>query len=105
MMAEERTTSRRPAGGVFLPLLLVIVAQLVWFGFQTVQLVLERSQVEALHTNQAPVFQNAQRMRRQLDNLASGTQRLADSGNPNAQAITMGLRQRGIIINPDSGRN
>lgn len=104
-MADEGAAARRGAGGVFLPVLLVIVALLVWFGFQTVQLVVERSQVETLHTNQTPVFQNAQRMRRQLDTLAAGTQRLADGGNANAKVITDALRQRGITINPEAGRN
>lgn len=104
-MVDEGATSRRGAGGVFLPFLLVTVALLVWFVFQTAQLIAERSQVDALHANQAQVFQNAQRMRRQLDALAAGTQRLADGGNANAQAITAALRQRGITINPEAGRN
>lgn len=104
-MAEEGAASRRGAGGVFLPVLLVTLALLVWFGFQSVQLIAERSQADGLHANQAPVFQNAQRMRRQLDTLAAGTQRLADGGNANAQAIIAALRQRGITINPDAGRN
>ncbi|WP_439577785.1 hypothetical protein [Elioraea sp.] len=103
-MADEGSTARRGSGGVFLPVLLVTVALLIWFGFQTVQLIAERSQVESLHANQAPVFQNAQRMRRQLDTLAAGTQRLADGGNANAQAITAALRQRGITINPDAAQ-
>jgi hypothetical protein len=104
-MADEGSSSRRGSGGVFLPVLLVTVALLIWFGFQTVQLIAERSQVEALQANQTPVFQNAQRMRRQLDALAAGTQRLADGGNASAKAITDALRQRGITINPDAGRN
>jgi K+-transporting ATPase A subunit len=103
-MADEGS-ARRGTSGVFVPLLLVIAALLVWFGFQTVQLVAERSQVETLHGNQTPVFQNAQRMRRQLDTLAAGTQRLADGGNANAKAITDALRQRGITINPEAGQN
>lgn len=104
-MADEGSTSRRGSGGVFLPLLLVTISLLLWFGFQTVQLIAERSQVDTLHTNQTPVFQNAQRMRRQLDTLAAGTQRLADGGNANAKVITDALRQRGITINPEAGRN
>jgi hypothetical protein len=104
-MADEGSSSRRGSGGVFLPVLLVTAALLIWFGFQTVQLIAERSQVETLQANQTPVFQNAQRMRRQLDTLAAGTQRLADGGNASAKAITDALRQRGITINPDAGRN
>jgi type II secretory pathway component PulL len=99
-MPETASSQRRVSGGVFLPFLLVVIALLVWFGFQTTQLIAERHQVDALRANQAPVYQNAMRMRRQLDVLAAGTQRLSDAGNANARAITDGLRQRGVTINP-----
>jgi type II secretory pathway component PulL len=99
-MPESGSSQKRVSGGVFLPLLLVVSALLVWFGFQATQLIRERQQVDALRANQTPVYQNAMRMRRQLDVLAAGTQRLSDAGNANARAITDSLRQRGITINP-----
>ena len=86
--------------GVFLPLLLLNIALVIWFGFQTQHMVAERSQAQELLAGQAQVLQNAQQLRRQLDVLASGTKRLADGGNENAQAITAALEQRGITITP-----
>ena len=47
-------------------------------------------------------MQNAVKLRAQLDGIAGDTQRLADAGNANAQAIVNELRRRGVTINPDS---
>ena len=85
---------------IFLPALLTALAVVVWFGFQTTQLVKERGNLATLKENQTATHQNAEKMRGQLDAIAAGAQRLADAGNPNAQAIVNALRQRGITINP-----
>lgn len=90
---------------IFLPILLTALAVVVWFGFQTTQLVKERAHLATLQTNQAPIHENAEKMRGQLDAIAAGAQKLADVGNPNAQAIVNALRQRGITINPEAKPN
>lgn len=99
-IVNESREQGRGRNGVFLPLLLLNIALVIWFGFQTQHLVAERSQAQELMAGQAQVLENAQQLRRQLDVLASGTRRLADSGNENALAITMALEQRGITITP-----
>lgn len=84
---------------LFLPLLLLALALVVWFGFQALQLNSERSQLASLRSSQDTTFQNAQKMRAQLDSLAAGTQQLASAGNRNAQTVVQALQQRGITIN------
>lgn len=73
-----------------------------WSRFQTYQLVLEHEALKKLHANQEAPVQNAVKLRAQLDGIAADTQRLADPGNANAQAIVNELRRRGVSINPDS---
>jgi cell division protein FtsB len=86
----------------FLPLALLTLAVVAWFGYQTVQLQGERSAQQKALQDQEQVVQNATKMRAQLDALAAETQRLADQGNPNAKLLVDELRKRGITINPNA---
>jgi hypothetical protein len=86
----------------FWPLLIIGVATASWSGFQSYQLVREHEALKKLHANQEALVQNAVKLRAQLDGIAADTQRLADAGNANAQAIVAELRRRGITINPES---
>lgn len=92
---------RSPYG---LPLTLLSGAFVLWFGFQTVQLIVERRSLAALATSQEPTYANAQKMRDQLDALAAGVARLAARDNANATALVNALNERGISINPDAAK-
>jgi hypothetical protein len=94
--------SEQKPNDAFVPMLLIALAVLVWSGFQTFQLFKERASLANLRINQETTYQNAQKMRTQLDALAAGTQQLASSGNKNAQAVVNALQQRGITINPEA---
>ena len=83
----------------FLPILIILITLALWFGFQTYQLLQEKNNLSIFSTNQETVYKNAQKMRAQLDVLASGTSKLAQEGNTNAQKIVSALAQRGITIN------
>jgi len=85
-----------------LPLLLVIIASIVWSAFQTTQLYKERQNLKTLYDNQEQIVTNAKKMRAQLDVIAAGTKRLADQGNANAQLIVQQLAKNGININPNA---
>ncbi|EXI75743.1 MAG TPA: hypothetical protein DIT03_07575 [Candidatus Accumulibacter sp.] len=89
-------------GNVFLPICLLAVAMVIWSGFQASQLYQERNSLASLRSNQEATFRNAEKMRAQLEALASGTQKLATAGNRNAQAMVGALQQRGITINPEA---
>ena len=78
-MIEQKSAS------LFAPVLLLALALVVWFAFQASQLYHERSQLAKLRGNQDVTYQNAQKMRNQLDSLAAGTQKLASAGNKNAR--------------------
>jgi hypothetical protein len=88
----------------FLPLALLALAVVAWFGYQTMQLQGERSAQQKSLQDQEQVVQNATKMRAQLDALAAETQRLADQGNPNAKLLVDELRKRGITINPNAAK-
>ncbi|HNQ05098.1 MAG TPA: hypothetical protein PKH69_10860 [Thiobacillaceae bacterium] len=91
-----------PAYGILLPILLGLLALVVWFGFQTSQLLKERDSLVTLRANQESMYTNARKMRAQLDALAAGTARLAQQGNANARKVVDALQAQGIRINPDA---
>jgi hypothetical protein len=86
--------------GPFVPLILLVVAFLVWTVFQTFELVRERSVLAQTRSLQAASITQAQKIRAATDSLASKTQKLADGGNPDAQLVVSQLKQRGITVNP-----
>lgn len=85
----------------FWPLLIIAFSTTAWGAFQAYQLVQENDALKKLSANQESLMQNAAKLRTQLDSIAGDTQRLANAGNANAQAIVTELRRRGITINPD----
>lgn len=89
-----------PPYSPFVPVLLGTLALLGWLGFQTQQLLNERQALQAAYLSQQQTVDNAGKLRASLDALAADTQRMADSGNPNARLLVNELRKRGITINP-----
>ncbi len=87
----ERRASR-------LALILTIVSLLVWFGFQTVQLVVERGNLSLVKGNFEAPMQESQKVRAQLEALITKTAELAKQGNANAKAVIEELEKRGIPI-------
>lgn len=92
-MSEANKTS-------FFPLLVLSTALLAWFGFQSNELYQERNRLQIAKTAQEETFTKSQKMRSQLDVIAAGTQKLADSGNTGAQTVVNAMKARGITINP-----
>lgn len=81
-----------------LPLILTVVSLLVWFGFQTVQLVLERSDLSQLKGNLEAAMQESQKTRVQLEALVIKTAELASQGNASAKTVVEELERKGIPI-------
>jgi hypothetical protein len=92
---------RKQPSRVFIPLLLVTLAVTGWFGFQTVQLLKERSSLRQAESAQEPQIQQSMKVRSALDGLARDTAQLAERGNPNAKLLVEELRKRDIVINPN----
>jgi len=86
----------RPAWRV--PLTLTLIALLVWFGFQSVALVLERNNLLAVKSNFDAGMQEAQKMQAQLQTLITQTAELASKGNANAKAAVDELAKKGIPL-------
>ncbi len=89
---------RGPRQGPFVPLLILLIAALAWFGFQVQQLHKMRGSLAAAHDGQEAAVQQAQSARNALDALAAQTRQLADGGNANARLVLDELRRRGIAV-------
>src|SRR5690349_19518090 len=86
----------------FLPLLLLVVAALVWSAFQCYQLVNEKQGLAMLQATQTRQYEDATKLRTTLDSVARETAILADKGNPGAKLIVTELAKRGVTINPNA---
>ena len=84
--------------GSSLPLILTMVSILIWFGFQTVQLLVERNNLATVKANFESAMQESQKMQAQLQSLIGKTAELAQQGNLAAKAAVEELEKRGIPI-------
>lgn len=98
-MTEPRATPSTLSA--FLPVLILGLVLLAWFGFQAVQLHAERDAVREVAASQEKTVQDSKKLRDSLDAIARGTAQLADGGNPNARLIIDELKRRGITISPN----
>lgn len=101
-MNETHSRSSVLTHSAFWPLVVFGLGTVSWSGFQAYQLVQEHAALTKLLANQETLVQNSVKLRAQLDGIAGDTQRLANEGNANAQAIVNELRRRGVTISPDS---
>lgn len=85
----------------FLPVLILALVLLAWFGFQASQLHNEREAMREVMANQEKTVQDSKKLRDSLDAIARGTAQLADGGNANARLIVDELKKRGITISPN----
>jgi hypothetical protein len=88
-----------PTHTLFWPLVVLVTALLIWFGFQFTQIMTDRSNLSAVHQQQEVLVQNAAKLTKAADTLALGTLQLANQGNPNAKLVVDKLARRGISIN------
>ena len=84
--------------GSALPLILTVVALVVWFAFQTFQMFVERNSLSDLKSNLEAAMQEAQKMQVQLQTLIKQTVELANQGNAAAKTAVLELEKRGIPI-------
>jgi len=84
--------------GSSLPVILTMASVLIWFAFQTLQLVLERNNLAVLKANFDSAMQESQKMQSQLQSLVSKTVELAQQGNPAAKTAIEELEKRGFPI-------
>jgi len=92
-IAQERAYSN-------LPLILTLAALIVYFGFQTLQLLGERSNMTVVKSNQEAAIQEAQKVQAQFKNLVDKTSELADQGHAGAKMVMEELLKRGVSSAP-----
>lgn len=95
-------TSDADTTGAFLPLIILALTMLAWFGFQVVQLRVERDAMREALAKQDKPLEDSRKLRGALDSLARGTQQLADNGNPNARLVVDELKKRGVTFNTNA---
>lgn len=83
---------------LFFPVLLMGMALTTWLAFQGIQLLQEKTALANLKEAQEPIYNNAQKMRTQLEALAGGTAGIALQGNVNAIQIVEDFRKRGVTL-------
>jgi hypothetical protein len=85
-------------------LALVVVSWFAWTVFQTGQLMYDRKNLEQVKANQEAQYQQALRVKAEIDAIATDTLQLAAHGNANAQTVIDEMKRRGTALgsNPSS---
>jgi hypothetical protein len=81
-------------------IVITLAALLLWFGFQSVQLWRERSNLSAVKANQESALQESEKIRLQFQMLVSKTDELANQGHAGAKMVIGELQKRGIGVPP-----
>ena len=90
----------RDAARIELPVALIVAAFFLITAFQTERLVQEHSSLATLRSEHETALLQAGRIRARFQMLASGTAKLAESGNTNAKAVLNQLQAQGITVRP-----
>jgi hypothetical protein len=86
----------RQAGGIALVLLVISTFLTATFG--SIQLIEERSSLNALRDLQDKPMREVAGLRRQFETLAAGVTGLAASGDSSAQTVIDELRKQGVTL-------
>ena len=92
--ADAPAAASKPASS--LPFILTLTALLIYFAFQTLQLLNERSNLAMVKSNQDGAIQEAQKVQAQFKTLVGKTSELADQGHAGAKMVMEELFKRGV---------
>lgn len=100
---ENRELVEPPAErGANLPLTILLIALVLWFGFQTVQLASERANLGEARGHQEAAMQEAQKLRTQFEALITKTSELANKGHAGAKLVMEELQKRGMAAQSEA---
>jgi hypothetical protein len=85
-----------------LPLVITLIALLVFFGFQTLQLFSERSNLRLVKGNQEGAIQESQKIQQQFKTILTKTSELANQGHAGAKLVVDELQKRGLEFTPEA---
>ena len=94
--SEEEFASAPMATQSNLPLIITLVALITYFGFQTVSLLAERSNLGLIKGSQETALQEAQKTQAQFRTIVTKTGELADKGHGGAKMVMEGLQRQGM---------
>ena len=97
---EERAQAAKPASN--LPLIITLIALSIYFSFQTLSLLSERSNLGFVKSNQDGALQEAQKVQAQFKLLVTKTSDLASQGHAGAKMVMEGLERQGVGFVPES---
>ena len=107
-MDEERTETQQAdviappvERGGNLPLTILLIALVIWFGFQTLQLASERANLNEASSHQDAAMQEAQKLRTQFESLITKLSELANKGHAGAKLVMDELQKRGMTAQPE----
>jgi hypothetical protein len=83
-----------------LPFILTLTALLIYFAFQTLQLLSERSNLGLVKSSQDEAIQQAEQVQGQFKTLVSKTSELAEQGHAGAKMVMEELLNRGVSASP-----
>jgi hypothetical protein len=90
-----------PQSGSNLPVLITLVALIVWFGFQTLQLFRERTNLGFVKENQETAIKESEKIRVQFQAIMTKTSDLANQGHAGAKLVMDELQRRGMAVAPE----
>jgi len=95
-----RPEAAKPASN--LPFIITLIALLIYFSFQTLSLLSERSNLGFVKSNQDGALQEAQKVQAQFKLLVTKTSDLANQGHAGAKMVMEGLERQGVGFAPES---
>ena len=98
--ASERSAVTQPVSNQ--PFIITLVALMIYFAFQTLQLAIERNNLGLVKANQDAAMQEAQKVQAQFKTLVSKTGELAAQGHAGARMVMEELQKRGLGAAPEA---
>ncbi len=95
-MSEFRMSPK--AYSPYVPMLVALVSLVLYFAFQTAELLQARDQLAQLRTGQTAALTDGAKVHAQFDSLAGGTAVLAQQGNAEAKTIVAEFSRRGFTF-------
>ena len=86
-----------------LPFAITLAALLIYFGFQTLQLMAQRSELTAVKSSQEEALQAAQKVQEQFKATMTKLEELAKQGHAGAKMVLDGLQSTGGGPTPKPG--
>ena len=96
----EPAPAEKPASN--LPLIIILLSLIIWFGFQTLQLARERTNLTFIKANQEIAIQESQKVQTQFQAVLAKLSELANQGHAGAKLIVDQLQRQGLSFRPEA---